>query len=515
MRKSISWVLLLGLFGCGNSDPAPDSAQAPAPGAVAAELNTALTPQKISPEAAVTLAQELIQKREFNAASKLLNDAIRANPQLVDAYTTRASILAEAKLYTRAIHDMDVALQLQPDNAKYYNTRGYFHLLLQNHGPAMDDFNQAIALAPNYAQPLNNRGLVRIALSRSPELSTEPDTAIQPLDRSDSERPKKLTELDKAIKEFDAALRIDGKYVDAHNNRGFALSLSKQYDEAVVSFTHAIELNDKYVNAWNNRGQAQSLAGHHDLAIADFTQAIALQPSTMEYYEQRAEAYQAAGRAELARQDLDHVEWSYTLDALNRQLNSDPKNPQNWVARGNHLQHVARWDEAVKNYQDALQRDPLCVAAQVGLALVLYRQQKLEEALAACNAILKAAPHRDAASLRGDILFERGEYDAAITDYKFAQRFDAQVAQAYFKRAEQRKATGEIQQASADLIQAVRMDPRLKAQAPDVIFPEDETPVSVAPRAFPGDETVAAPIPTSTPIAPTAIEPTAVEPAAP
>ena len=48
------------------------------------------------------------------------------------------------------------------------------------------------------------RGLVRIALSRSPELSTEPDTAIQPLDRSDSERPKKLTELDKAIKRSEA-----------------------------------------------------------------------------------------------------------------------------------------------------------------------------------------------------------------------------------------------------------------------------------------------------------------------
>ena len=493
MRKTFCSILLLVLMGCGKSDPAPLETSTPSTDIVAPASGTPGAPRKISPEQAVTMAQELIQKRNLNDASRLLSEAIRANPQLVDAYTTRASILSEAKLYTLAIRDMDEAIRLQPENAKFRNTRGYFHLLIQNNDLAMEDFNQAIALDLKYAQPHNNRGLVRIALAGDHQQVGEFDKA--------------KSELTKAVHEFDAALRIDPKYVDAHNNRGFALSRAKKYDEAVVSFTHAIELNGKYVNAWNNRAQAHALAGRHDLAIADFTQAIELLPTALEYYQLRADSYLAVGKPELARQDLDHMEWSYELDALNRQLNADPKDPQNWVARGDHLQQIARWEEAVTNYQEALKLDPQCIPAQVGQASVLSQQGKTDEALAACHAILKAQPDRAAYSLRGDILFEQGQYAAAIADYKASQRFDSQVAQAYLKRAALLKASGDIQLASADLIQAVRMDPRLRTQAPDIVFPEDEAPASVAPGAFPVEATEAA--------APLAVEPTAVEPLAP
>lgn len=499
MRKTYRWALLLGLVGCGNSDPAPQTVQALAPSVVAPGATPADAPRKITPEQAVTLAQELIQKRDLNTAAQLLNEAILANPKLVDAYTARASLLADAKLYVRAIQDMDAVIELQPENPKFLNTRGYFHLLLQNNDAAMEDFNKAIALDPKYAQPLNNRGLVRISQGGFHKQSGE-------LDKVDGEFAK-------AVHEFNAALRIDPQYVDAHNNRGFALSLSKKYDESIVSFSKAIELNDEYVNAWNNRGQAQALAGRPEVAIADFSKAIELQPATMEYYQQRADAYLAAGKPELARQDLDHVAWSYELDALNRQLNAEPKNPENWVARGNHLQKVARWDEAVQNYDDALKLVQNCVGAQVGRAKVLFHQQKLDEALTACNTILKANPDRDTASLRGDILFQQGQFDAAIADYKISHRFDSQVAQAYLKRAEQRKASGEIQQASADMVQAVRMDPRLRANAPEV--PVDEVPAAVAPGAFPVEAVEATPIEAATPVTPSAVEPAAVEPAAP
>ena len=485
MRKSIHWVLLLGFAGCGQSEPAPQGAEVVAPRVAAPVVDAVAGPQQISPEKAVTLAQELVVKRDFNTATQLLNQALQANPQLVDAYTTRASIFADAKLYTRAIRDMDAAIQLQPENAKFHNTRGYFSLLLQDNGPAMEDFNQAIALDPNYAQPLNNRGLVRISLGG--------------LHKQTGELDKWDIELGKAVQEFDAALRIDKEYVDAHNNRGFALSLTKQFDQAIVSFSRAIEINSTYVNAWNNRGQAQALAGHYDLAAADFTQAIELQPGTMEYYQQRAEAYTALGQVDLARKDLDHIQWSYELDALNRQLNAEPKNAQNWVARGLHLAQVSRWEEATQNYNDALKLDPSCFEAQFGQASVLFHLGQLEDALAACNAILQADENREAASLRGDILNQQGQYDAAIADYKIAQRFDSQVAQAYLKRAEQRKAGGEIQQASADMVQAIRMDPRLRASAPEI--PEDDAPAAVAPGAFPIEAVEA------TPIEPSRVEP--------
>lgn len=466
MRKTIGWVLLAGLTGCGQGEPVPqEAAVAPAvtsqPDAVAPATNG---PKHITPEEALAMAKELIQKRNYSDASKLLNEAIRANPTLVEAYITRATLLADAKQYTRAVADLDAAIRLQPDNAKYLNTRGYFQLLLQNYDDAMTDFNAALALDLNYPQPLNNRGLVRIAQE----------------------------DYDMAVKEFDAALKIDAKYTDAHNNRGFALSRAKKFDDAIASFSKALEFDPKYINAWNNRGQAHALAGHHAEAIADFTKAIELQPAMMEYYQQRSDAYLASGQPELARNDLEHIEWSLELDALNRELNAHPKDPMNWVARGRHLEKVQRWDDALKNFEDALKLDKTCQEAVIGRATVLFHQGKVDDALKVCNEILAAGPNCDASSIKGDILTQQGKLDEAIAEYKLAQRFDSQVAQAYFKRGQQRKASGDIQQASADIIQAVKMDPSLKAQATDVQVPDEEPVAPTAPGAFPAEAVEAA-----------------------
>ncbi|MFO1005123.1 MAG: tetratricopeptide repeat protein [Planctomycetaceae bacterium] len=500
MRKSISCILLLGAMGCGQSDTAPTTSQS-APQPAVGPTSVATAPVGLSPEQCLKRAQEFIDKQELKAAIQTLNQTLQTYPDLAEAYTLRATLLADAKLYVQAIRDMDKAIRLKPDEATYYNTRGYFSLLMENNGPAMDDFNQAIALDLNYAQPLNNRGLVFISLGGQFKQA--------------GEVVKASGEFRKAVLEFDSAIRIDSKYVDAHNNRGFALTLDRKYDEAIQSFTRAIELNSQYVNAWNNRGQAYAQTGQHELAIADFTKAIELQPNTLEYYQLRADAYLAAGKSDLARKDLDHVEWCYELDAVNRRLASSPKTPMNWVERGHLLRKVARWEEAIKNYEDALKLDPKCQPALVGIAYVQFKQGQLDQSLATCQTILNAGPNRDAASIRGDILNQQGKYDEAIADYEAAQRFDSKVAQAYLKRAELRKAQGDIQQASADIVQAIEMDPSLRNSVPDA--PQLQTAEQVKPGAFPVDEVEATPIEqTATPTAEvTAPTQTAEKPAEP
>ena len=502
MRKSISCILVLGAMGCGQSDTAPTTGQsATSPTPVAA------APLGLSAEQSLERAQEFVAKQELKAAIQSLNETIQAYPDLVDAYTLRATLLADAKLYVQAIRDMDKVIRLKPEEAQHYNTRGYFYLLMENNGPAMDDFNRAVALDLNYAQPLNNRGLVFISLGGQFKQAGETEKASE--------------EFRKAVRELDSALRIDSKYVDAHNNRGFALTLDRKYDEGILSFTRAIELNNQYVNAWNNRGQAYAQTGQHELAIADFTKAIELRPNTLEYYQLRADAYLATRKSDLARKDLAHVEWCYELDAVNRRLASSPKNPINWVERGHLLRKVARWDEATKNYQDALQLDPKCRPAMVGLAYVQFKQEQFDQALETCQKILEAGPNRDAASIRGDILNQQGKFDEAIADYESAQRFDSKVAQAYLKRAEQRKAQGDIQQASADIVQAIGMDPSLRSSVPEAA--ELQTAEQVKPGAFPVDEVEATPIEQTTTEAapatqtaekPADLAPTATPPAA-
>ena len=79
------------------------------------------------------------------------------------------------------------------------------------------------------------------------------------------------------------------------------------------------------------------------------------------------------------------------------------------------------------------------------------------------NVAIRQEPHHAAFSVRGDAFLEQGDYDHAIEDYGAARRLDQNVARAYLLRSEQRKAKGEIEQASADLEQAKSLEARLSA----------------------------------------------------
>jgi tetratricopeptide (TPR) repeat protein len=64
-------------------------------------------------------------------------------------------------------------------------------------------------------------------------------------------------------------------------------------------------------------------------------------------------------------------------------------------------------------------------------------------------------------SLKADAYARLEDYDAAIREYELAQRFDSDVAHAYLKRSEQRRAAGQTAAAASDLRQARLLDPRL------------------------------------------------------
>jgi tetratricopeptide (TPR) repeat protein len=87
--------------------------------------------------------------------------------------------------------------------------------------------------------------------------------------------------------------------------------------------------------------------------------------------------------------------------------------------------------------------------------------------------------------VRGDAYLQQGDYDHAIEDYGAARRLDQNVARAYLLRSEQRKAQGEIEQASADYEQAKALEAKLSA-APGAGAAGDAR--AAQPREFPAAE---------------------------
>ena len=66
----------------------------------------------------------------------------------------------------------------------------------------------------------------------------------------------------------------------AYNSRALALDESRDHDRAISDYNEAIRLDPKYAGAYYNRGLAWRGKGDFDRAIADFTTAIKLGPTS-------------------------------------------------------------------------------------------------------------------------------------------------------------------------------------------------------------------------------------------
>jgi tetratricopeptide (TPR) repeat protein len=85
-------------------------------------------------------------------------------------------------------------------------------------------------------------------------------------------------EYDRAIPDFDEAIRLDPKFAQAYNNRGIAYNNKGSYDRAIADFDEAIRLDSKNAAAYTNRGRAYNRKGSYDRAIADIDEGIRLDP---------------------------------------------------------------------------------------------------------------------------------------------------------------------------------------------------------------------------------------------
>jgi carboxyl-terminal processing protease len=101
------------------------------------------------------------------------------------------------------------------------------------------------------------------------------------------------SDYDRAIADYDQAIKLDRRYTYAYHNRGLAYHFKKDYDRAIADYGEAVRLNQKYAEAFNDRGLAYQAKGNLDQAIADYERAIQLNPKLTVAISNRDAAYKA------------------------------------------------------------------------------------------------------------------------------------------------------------------------------------------------------------------------------
>jgi tetratricopeptide (TPR) repeat protein len=103
---------------------------------------------------------------------------------------------------------------------------------------------------------------------------TRPEIPIAYRNRGDARRDK--GDLDGAIADYDAAIRLNPEYAYAYNNRGNAWYDKGDLDRAIADYDAAIRIDPKYAAVYRNRGNAWRRKGDSVRAIADYDEAIRL-----------------------------------------------------------------------------------------------------------------------------------------------------------------------------------------------------------------------------------------------
>ena len=153
-------------------------------------------------------------------------------------------------------------------------------------------------------------------------------------------------QVDKAIKEYKTALKIQPDYFDAHVNLGRAYVEQNNYSEAVYEYRKALELKQDRAILHYNMGIVYDKMREDKKALLHFKKALELQP---DYHE----VYSALGGFFITRQDTKGAEYYWT-----KAIEVKPDYVQGYANLGSLYANLGNFKLARFYWQKALDINP-------------------------------------------------------------------------------------------------------------------------------------------------------------
>ena len=226
-------------------------------------------------------ATTLEYDNKFIESEKVISKAIVTYPHATGigyAYGLRAALNLRLQKYGQALEDVNMAIKLEPEGILFYGLRGKINYFSGRQTEAINDYTKVIELEPS-AESYYGRGEALAILGQH----------------------------QKALPDFDMAIRMKPKFANAYSARGSSYSQLGKYEMAIEDTTQAVNLEPQNAYAYQSRAAVNFTSKKYEFVISDATKAIELENAFADAYLYRGLAFSSLGKYREALKDLDRA----------------------------------------------------------------------------------------------------------------------------------------------------------------------------------------------------------------
>lgn len=432
---------------------------------------------------------------KFDEAIEAYQQAIQYAPEWAHIHAALGAGYANLHRYDEALDAYKTSRDLKPDDAMIHHQLGNIYNKRGKRSEAIAHQQRAIAILPTLASAHYQLGLLYSQENRLPEAISAYETAysadpeliealynlaqvhIRNGNKQAAREKMQLFEKQKAvvkpIQDLRGALQ---RTIEPTQRAGILANIgriylkSEHYEKAVSEYEKAIALNPKAVEAYNGVGIAYAMLTRYSDAIDAQNTALQLNPDF-------AEAYAGLGLAYLMKNEYD-----LSLKHYKRTVTLKPRFLEAYLKIGIILLNQKRYTEASSAYQKAIELNPDNAEAYHNIGLCYAHQGKTAEALSKFEWSVKVA-QKNQGSLNGDVAkptflpetyYMIGELQAQQENYKAAEsaylssglpkaynalaQLNAKIASTYQKQS---KRSEKLSAAASYAQTAIRLNPNI------------------------------------------------------
>ena len=348
---------------------------------------------------------------KYDDAIKAYRKAIQYNPNHAHIHAAFGAALSQLHRYNEALKAYKIALDIVPEDVMILHQLGKIYSKLGNTSMAVKYQEKAISFRPTFAEAYYQLGILYAqdnryidsinayekAYSEDPELIQslynlsqvhlrngnrdaarekmrlfqEQKTIIEPLNKlrgafqrtnSQTEKAKIQTNIaryylnsndyEKAVLEYEKAIGLNSKVVEAYNGIGIAYTMLKRFPEAIQSQQKALALNPEFANAHASIALTYLLQQKHELALNHYRQAISVSVNNPENrnLSVEAESYKKIGLILMAQQL-----YSDAISAFQASIVINPNDAELYHYIGISYANVEKYPEALSSLNKAIE----------------------------------------------------------------------------------------------------------------------------------------------------------------